>query len=211
MTSNHKTKTLQMAHAGYDNRNISLISDSELLTEIAALSEHALAVLLARYNPVLRTVIHRVINNKADVDEVLQDVYLCVWNQAKTYSEMKGKPLGWLITIARRRSIDHVRQRTAYQRATTRFEESLPHLEDGHHASSIVDNEVWNHELRALIDSHLQRLPAHQCEIVNLTFFKGLSQREISARLSLPLGTVKTRYELGIKKLSRSRLLQCVA
>jgi RNA polymerase sigma-70 factor (ECF subfamily) len=67
-----------------------------------------------------------------------------------------------------------------------------------------VDREVCQNELQQQIREHLQKLPDAQREAVRLTFFQGLSQREIAARLSVPLGTVKTRIELGMRKLGRS-------
>lgn len=186
-------------------------SDNELAMQITAGSESALAVLIARHSAVLRSVIYRVVNSSAESDEVLQDVFIHFWNHAGAYSGEKGKLLGWLITIARRRSVDRVRQRSAYQRATTRFEESSRHVVQLQRSSWIVDREVRNHELQAIVNRYLQLLPTQQSEVLSLSFLKGLTQREIAAHLSLPLGTIKTRLELGVRKLSRSQLFQQAA
>jgi RNA polymerase sigma-70 factor (ECF subfamily) len=101
-----------------------------------------------------------------------------------------------------------VRQLSAYQRATTRYEESARPEAHRLESNSIVEKEVRQNELQALLNRLIGELPKEQGVAVHLTFFKGLSQREIASRLSLPLGTVKTRIELAVKKLGRSYLCQ---
>lgn len=168
-------------------------------------SQKALEVLYHRHRPVLRGVIGRVVGVDADVDDVLQDVFLQVWRQSDTFSPQKGQLLGWLITIARRRALDRVRQLSSYQRATNRYEESIkPEVQQA--ADSTVEREVRHHELSEVFDELIAGLPKEQGMAVRLTFYNGLSQREIASKLSLPLGTVKTRIELAVRKLGRSNL-----
>jgi RNA polymerase sigma-70 factor, ECF subfamily len=184
-------------------------TDVELITAVASeRSAAALEEIYRRYQPMLRSVIMRVVNNHAEADEVLQDVFVQVWELASSYSPEKGHFLGWLVTLARRRSVDHIRRICAYQNATGRYEESVkpaaPHVNE----MFIVDREVCQHELQQQVATLLQKLPEEQREAVNLTFFKGMSQREIASHLSVPLGTIKTRIELGMRKLGRSLLTQ---
>ncbi|HEY2573068.1 MAG TPA: sigma-70 family RNA polymerase sigma factor, partial [Verrucomicrobiaceae bacterium] len=152
-------------------------------------SEWALEELYRRYNSMLRAVIRRIMNNDAEIDDVIQDVYLHVWNHASDFSPEKGQLLGWLITIARRRSLDRVRQRSAYQRATSRFESSCARPAQTGGENCIVDRQVQQNELQSMLRNFIQHLPPLQGEVVHLTLFKGMSQREIANRLSLPLGT----------------------
>ena len=182
------------------------LNDEALMTLITdKQSQKALEELYRRHRQVLRGVIGRVIVVDADVDDVLQDVFIQVWKQSATFSAKKGQLLGWLITIARRRALDRVRQTSSYQKATNRYEESIkPDVE--HMEDSVVDREVRQNELSDLLNSLIAELPKEQSLAVQLTFFKGLSQREIAAKLSLPLGTVKTRIELAVRKLGRSQL-----
>lgn len=194
------------------HRSFSQLSDAELMTQIVHRSERALEILYTRHSPLLRSIAQRILNNHAEVDDVLQDVFIHVWNRPSDYSSEKGQLLGWLVTIARRRALDRVRQRTAYQNASNRFEEKCKR-EIGQTGLSAcaVDKEIQAHELHALVMNSLEGLPPTQSQVVQLAFLNGMSQREIAARLSLPLGTVKTRIELGIKKLERSAPLQKVA
>jgi len=194
------------------HRSFNQLSDSELMTQVVHRSEHALEILYARHSPLLRSVAMRILSNYAEVDDVLQDVFIHLWNRSSDYSAEKGQLLGWLVTITRRRALDRVRQRSAYQNATNRYEEKCKHaIGQVNSSACIVDKEVQQHELHDLVMHSIESLPPHQGEVVQLTFFKGLSQREIAARLSLPLGTVKTRIELGMRKLSRSLAVQRAA
>ena len=180
-------------------------SDVELITAISQdRSQRALEELYRRYRSMLRSVINRVMNTDADTDDVLQDVFIQVWNQAESYSSEKGHLLGWLITLARRRALDRVRQMCAYKNATDRYEKSVEPTKPGFQESSIVDREVWKHELQQRMNQLIHKLPEAQRQAVRLTFYQGLSQREIAAHLSVPLGTIKTRIELGMRKLGRS-------
>jgi RNA polymerase sigma-70 factor (ECF subfamily) len=185
--------------------SLSNTPDVELITAVAQeRSAKALEELYRRYRPLLSSVINRVMNNHAEADEVLQDVFIQVWDIAGSYSSEKGHLLGWLITIARRRALDHVRQMCSYKNATDRYEKSVEPERPCTGEMFTVDREVCQNELQQQIREHLQKLPDAQREAVRLTFFQGLSQREIAARLSVPLGTVKTRIELGMRKLGRS-------
>ena len=104
-----------------------------------------------------------------------------------------------------------MRQRAAYQRATTRFEGSR-HRAQIQRSSWVVDKEVRQNELPVVMSDHLRLLPSsQQSEVLKLAYLNGLSQREIAVRLPCRHGTVKTRAELGVHKLSRSSLLQHVA
>src|SRR5215468_12462322 len=81
-------------------------TDLELMKGIQAGDADALSQLYDRYNGILKALILRVIHNEAEADDLLQEIFMEIWNQAKNFSEEKGKPLGWMVTLARRRAID---------------------------------------------------------------------------------------------------------
>jgi RNA polymerase sigma-70 factor (ECF subfamily) len=85
------------------------LTDEMLMARIQARDDRAIAILYRRHTPLLRSVIGRILNNDCDVDDLLQVVFLEVWRQAARYDEAKGKALGWIVTLARRRAIDKVR------------------------------------------------------------------------------------------------------
>ena len=82
----------------------------------------ALSQLYDRYSGILKALILRVIHNEAEADDLLQEIFMEIWNQAKNFSAQKGKPLGWMVTLARRRAIDGLRKKQAYARAGERLQ-----------------------------------------------------------------------------------------
>jgi RNA polymerase sigma-70 factor (ECF subfamily) len=178
--------------------------DQQLMEGLTRRQPFALEQLYKRYKVVLKSIVLQVLHDDADAEDVLQDVFIQVWERAGTYSAEKGKLLSWLATMARRRAIDRVRQYSAYHRATERFEEELSAPGKGHEENHTVEREAQNGDLKDLVAKHLDLLPPTQREVIHMVFFEGKSQREISSLTGTPLGTVKTRIELGIKKLGHS-------
>lgn len=176
--------------------------DLTLMERLMARQPQALRELYDRHHGVLRAIVLHVVHDEGDADDVLQEVFLQLWTRADHYSAEKGKPLGWLITLARRRAIDRLRQRLAYRRATNRFETECRQPKKGAEEIRLVEREACRDDLRAYLAELIGHLPPRQKEVIELTFFKSLSQREIAATLRLPLGTVKTRIELGLRKLA---------
>ena len=193
---------LQISQAG--GPDSSLLCDETLMKKITQRQQHALMELHSRYARSLRALIGSVVHEESEADDVLQESFLQIWREAHHYSPKAGKPLGWVITIARRRAIDRVRRRDSYRRAKQRFEdESRPQAYMGGAASTAA--EVVQSDLRRFLGQQMRGLPRDQREAVELAYFRGLSQREIAATTRTPLGTVKTRIQLGLRKLT-----QCV-
>ena len=139
-----------------------------------------------------------VVHEEADIDDVLQEILLQIWNEADHYSPKAGTPLGWIVTIARRRAIDRLRKRQAYSRARERY--SKLGQQPRNLRRDAYDPFVLN-DLQHFLEKSIRALPRLQREAVELAFFKGLSHREIATATHAPLGTVKTRLELGLQKL----------
>src|ERR1700716_3401268 len=175
-------------------------SDLELMHGIQAEEPEALSALYDRYNGIIKALILRVIHNEAEADDLLQEIFMEIWNQAKNFSAQKGKPLGWMVTLARRRSIDGLRKKQAYARAGERLQSESEQQPDAwvHNAT---EEEISFSDTRVLVRRVINTLPVAQQQAINLAFFRGMSQREIAAKTNTPLGTVKTRLELGLKKI----------
>ncbi len=175
-------------------------TDLELMHGIQAEDPEALSVLYDRYNGIIKALILRVIHNEAEADDLLQEIFMEIWNQAKNFSAQKGKPLGWMVTLARRRAIDGLRKKQAYARAGERLQTETEQQPDAwvHNAT---EEEITFGDTRVLVRQVIETLPVAQQEAINLAFFRGMSQREIAAKTNTPLGTVKTRLELGLKKI----------
>jgi RNA polymerase sigma-70 factor (ECF subfamily) len=175
-------------------------SDLELMKAIQAEDPDALSQLYDRYNGILKALILRVIHNEAEADDLLQEIFMEIWNQAKNFSSQKGKPLGWMVTLARRRAIDGLRKKQAYARAEERLQNETEQQPDAW-AHNATEEEIVLSDTRDLIRKVIAGLPPAQQEAIDLAFFRGMSQREIAAKTNTPLGTVKTRLELGLKKI----------
>lgn len=163
----------------------------------------AITSLYQRHAKTLKKVIYQVLQDEAEAEDVLQESILQIWREATSYSATLGKPLGWLVTIARRRAIDRVRRRAAYRRARDRFEIYVE-TEPRSWLQGCTQEDNAASDIRNFLEREMDRLPDFQREVLELSFFNGLSHREIAARTRTPLGTVKTRLELGLRKLSSS-------
>lgn len=175
-------------------------SDLDLMQAIQAEDPDALAQLYDRYNGILKALILRVVHNEAEADDLLQEIFMEIWNQAKNFSAQKGKPLGWMVTLARRRAIDGLRKKQAYARAEERLQNETEQQPDAWVHNATEEAIVLN-DTRVLMRKVISGLPPAQQQAIDLAFFQGMSQREIAAKTNTPLGTVKTRLELGLKKI----------
>jgi RNA polymerase sigma-70 factor (ECF subfamily) len=175
-------------------------SDVDLMTAIQRGDPDALSQLYDRYNGIVKALILRIIHNETEADDLLQEVFMEIWNQAKNFSAQKGKPLGWMVTLTRRRSIDALRKKQAYARAEERFQ-AEPEQQPLAWVQNITAEDIRASDTRALMAKVISSLPEAQQQVIDLAFFRGMSQREIASHTNIPLGTVKTRLELGLKKI----------
>jgi len=174
-------------------------SDDQLMEAVVNRESEALECIYMRYESLLRTVILGVIRDESEVDDILHDVLLQVWEQGDRYKPNEKGLRGLLVTLARRRALDRLRRRAAYRRAT----ESLKKDIDNPLTNEITttSHQLENSDLSDLLSRVIQLLPEAQKEVINLTFFKGMSQREIANQRRISLGTVKTRLHLAQRKL----------
>jgi RNA polymerase sigma-70 factor (ECF subfamily) len=175
-------------------------SDVDLMTRIQAGDPDALSLLYDRYNGIVKALILRIIHNDTEADDLLQEVFLEIWNQAKNFSAQKGKPLGWMVTLTRRRSIDALRKKQAYARAEERLQ-AEPERQPLAWVQNTTAEDIRSGDTRAIMAKVISSLPEAQQQVIDLAFFRGMSQREIASHTNIPLGTVKTRLELGLKKI----------
>ncbi|MGH2551447.1 MAG: RNA polymerase sigma factor, partial [Thermomicrobiales bacterium] len=127
-------------------------------------------------------------------------VFFRVWQQGAGFQSARGSLITWLLSITHNLSIDEVRKRN---RRPKRADSEDPELV----LSSVADegisieDEVWLSGVRSAIKAALRQLPREQADVIQLAYFRGLTQREIAEALKQPLGTVKTRMRLGLQKL----------
>src|SRR5437879_573689 len=162
-------------------------SDVNLMLGIQSGDADALSQLYDRYNGIMRALILRIIHNETEADDLLQEVFMEIWNQAKNFSAKKGKPLGWMVTLTRRRAIDALRKKQAYNRA----EEGLkaqPEQQPDAWVRNVTQDQVHRGDTRALMAKVISSLPEAQRQVIEFAFFQGRSQRESGSNKKVTLG-----------------------
>lgn len=172
-------------------------SDAMLLRQVLERRPEALSDLYDRHAPTLLALARRILGGTYDAEEVLQEVFLHVWNNAAKYDTGRSSVSTWLVLITRSRAIDRLRSRKVVERV-----HEAAHQEDpvGHASPEGVES-VFLRERRQRVKAELDKLPPEQKQVLEMAFYEGLSQSEIAERGALPLGTVKTRTLLAMKKL----------
>jgi RNA polymerase sigma-70 factor (ECF subfamily) len=176
------------------------LTDETLMAMIQRKEQIAISHLHDRYASTLKALIMRVLHNDAESDDMLQEIFVEIWDRAGSYDPLKGKALGWIVTLTRRRAIDRLRKREAYGRMEERLLEET--RRDPQESIAHVEDDVAHAEMREHLTRVMATLPVAQKEVIELAFYKGMSQREIAASTGIPLGTIKTRIELAMKKIA---------
>jgi RNA polymerase sigma-70 factor (ECF subfamily) len=169
----------------------------DLVRRLAAGDRDAFGRFYDRYAPLVYPLVLRIVRDRADAADVLQEIFWEAWQNAATYDPARGTPEAWMITRARTRAIDRVR---AVRRRSETF---VPPLDDGLAAAApeAGDDAASRAMDRGIVGAALAQLPAAQREAIELAYYAGLTQTEIAEQLRQPLGTVKTRIRLGLERL----------
>jgi RNA polymerase sigma-70 factor (ECF subfamily) len=186
----------------HDDRAVEL----DLLARVAKRERAAFEQLYDRYSNILYATAMKFLKEDADAQDVVQDVFIQIWDKAKLYDPAKGKPLTWALTLTRNRSIDRIR---AIQRRTR--------LRDDFEKETVADESAGIREALSGVDASersqilrdaVGRLSPEQRKVIELAFFGGFTQSEIADRLGEPLGTVKARARRGLMKLKEILVTQ---
>jgi RNA polymerase sigma-70 factor (ECF subfamily) len=175
-------------------------SDAELVHRVSLGDTAALEALYTRYARVVYSFAMRIVLDPMLAEEVLQEVFVRTWRQADRFQRSRGNFASWLLSITHNLAIDEIRkrQRRPQKSDSVDVSDALFGLVD---EATNVEEAAQASAQRLRIRVALETLPGAQREAIELAFFSGLSQREISSQLDVPLGTIKTRMRLGLKKL----------
>jgi len=176
------------------------IEDRDLIRRIAAKDADAMDAFYTRYRRLAFTLVLRIVSNREDAEDVLVDVFWQVWQQADRYDSSRGKPVAWLLTIARTRAIDCLRS-SGRKPAGSDAADVQPAIAP---SPSDADAFVLADTQRA-VQAALQSLPEQQRIPLEMAYYQGMSHTEIAEALAQPLGTVKDRVRNGMMHL-RKRL-----
>jgi len=174
--------------------NMSATDDMGLLTRIQSGDQEAMSALFDRYGTMVYSVALRVLKDAGEAEDVMQEIFVQVWKNPGAFVSGKGSLGGWLVVVARNRSIDMIRRR----RPTEQVELfALP-------SSTNLAREAERNSLLGKIRGVMVSLPEEQRNSVELAFFEGLSHSEIAEKTGDPLGTVKTRIRLALTTIRKA-------
>ncbi len=170
-----------------------------LLKQIAQGDRRSLETLYDRFSRILFSTAYRVLGNQEAAEDVLQDVFIQIWEKAPLYDPARGKPMTWAITLTRNKAIDRLRSAVRRSRLQDDIQRESATFEqfDDRSAFDALASEDTGRQVRGAV----RKLTKDQREAIELAFFSSLTQTEISERLNEPLGTIKARIRRGMMRL----------
>ncbi len=181
-------------------------ADRDALKRIASGDGDGLAELYDRHGRLLYSLALRIVRDDADAEEVVQEVFAQLWQQAARYDERRGSLAGLLVTVTRSRAIDRLRWRRARIEPVAEPIESVVIVDP----NDAPDDQLLTATRASAVREALADLPLPQRIAIELAFFEGLTHVEISTRLEIPLGTAKTRIREGLLTL-RTLLAEAIS
>lgn len=177
-------------------RQYLILADEDLISLVEASDSEAFAALYDRHNRAAFSLAYRMMGERQAAEDLAQDAFLKVWRGAGSYRAERGSVRTWILSIVHNRGIDQLRSHGSRRRTQDKIEASAPRSQP-----SEAFAEAWRNSQRDQVREALNTLPTEQLKILELAYFSGYTHVEISNLLSLPLGTVKGRMRLGLKKI----------
>jgi RNA polymerase sigma-70 factor (ECF subfamily) len=174
--------------------------DSDLVDAMAAGDVHAMEVLYDRYNRAVFSFALRMLGSRELAEELLQEVFMRAWRQARKFSEGRGTYITWLLSITHNMAIDEIRRQNRRPRKAESTDPVLM-LANVRDERPTVEDQALLGDMREIVKDAMAQLPEAQRTALELAYFNGLTQREIAEHQGEPLGTIKTRMRLAMRKL----------
>jgi RNA polymerase sigma factor (sigma-70 family) len=179
--------------------------DRELVLAIRHRDEDAFRGLFGRYAPTAKALALRIVRQSHLAEEIVQEAFMALWRNPDAYDQQRGSVKSWLMGMVHNRAVDLVRREESYRR---RAERTAHHAvqEESDHADDVIQ-QIGLPEERRRVRAALEELPQSQRAVLERMYFDGMSQSQIAEETGLPLGTVKSRTLLGMRRL-RVALIQ---
>src|ERR671910_630660 len=177
-------------------RHYLILADEDLISLVEAADAEAFATLYDRHSRAAFSLAYRMMGERQASEDLMQDAFLKVWRSAKSYRAERGSVRTWILSIVHNRGIDQIRSQASRRRTQEKFEASAPRSQP-----SEAFAETLRNSQRDQVREALDTLPPEQLKILELAYFSGYTHVELSDLLGLPLGTVKGRMRLGLKKI----------
>lgn len=175
-------------------------AEVELMQRIKAKDAEALGQLYDLYNRLLYGIILSIVKTKPEAEDVLQEVFINIWQKADMFNENRGNVFSWVLALTRNSAIDRIRSKgyKTQLKASENIDNPAFNLEGDYYDP--LETTIFS-DRAELVKDALAKLPDLQQQVLQIAYYKGLTQTEISDHLDVPLGTVKTRMRLGMIKL----------
>jgi len=173
--------------------------DRELVLAIARRDEDAFRGLFGRYAPTAKALALRVVRQSHLAEEIVQEAFMALWRNPDAYDQQRGSVKSWLMGMVHHRAVDLVRREESYRRRAERSAHDVVE-EESDHADEVIE-QIGLPEERRRVRAALDELPVPQRAILERMYFDGMSQSQIAKETGLPLGTVKSRTLLGMRRL----------
>ena len=173
-------------------------ADRLIVRRMAGGDQVALGDLYDRHARLLYSLALRIVRERSDAEDVLQETFAQVWRQANRFESSRGTVVGWLVTVTRSRALDRLRQRRTQREGSADFERVADNLPD---PSRALDLQLVTADQAERVRQALAALPDELRIPLELAYYEGLSQSEIAERLRTPLGTIKTRMRQTLLRL----------
>src|SRR5215207_9748106 len=177
-------------------RQYLILADEDLISLVEVNDAEAFAVLYDRHSRAAYSLAYRMMGERQSAEDLVQDAFLKVWRAAGSYRSERGSVRTWLLSIVHNRGIDQLRSLASRRRTQQRIEASAPRSQP-----SEAFAQSWRNSQREQVREALKTLPPEQLKVLELAYFSGYTHVEIARLLDLPLGTVKGRMRLGLKKI----------
>lgn len=172
-------------------------TDTKVFQALKSGDLSALGAIYDRYGEAVYRLALRIVGNVTEAEDLTQEVFLTFWHSS-TYDPNRGSMLVFLMTLTRSRAINRLHQSRSQQQLLQRFGRNLP----SDSSNPLMDKASLS-EISLRVSEALQRLPENQRQVLEMAYYDGMSQSEITRQLNIPLGTVKTRARQGLLKLRR--------
>ena len=172
--------------------------DEQLIVKVAQGDRAAFIALYDRFSSPLYSLAIKMLANETEAQDLLQEVFLSVWNKADTYRAGRGSAFSWVVAQLRNRAIDRLRSR---RRRSELLEANAPDLEPTSSATPTSAEHCELGERAREVRSAMGQLSDEQREVLRMAYFDGLTQSEIAERLEEPLGTIKARAQRGMARM----------
>ncbi len=181
--------------------SIDAIDDVELMQRIGTGDRASFEEFYRRHIALVFSTAFKILNNSSDAEDVTQEVMFMVWEKSPMYEVSRGKPLNWAVTMTRNKAIDRLRSIQRRLRLNDDAEREIappPRL-----GKDRPSDHLDSGEKQQIVRSAVMKLNREQRQVIEMSYFGGLTQLEISTRLKTPLGTIKARIRRGMLRLKK--------